>query len=170
MPSLAAPSVQGMESSWADVSVNFNIPGGSTVGLVDLEGIKWDAKVEVGESRGTSGGRPMKRTRGSASYEASATLTRSGAAVLMEALEAAAVEIGSVRGNLVAISGVAFDVLIQHTPLGDDRIYEVKLSGCRYLGMSNDNKQGNEADMIELTLNPLEISTKSSTGAWIVLL
>ena len=170
MPNQAAPSINGHESSWADIAVSFNIPGGATTGLVDLEGIKWDRKVEVGESRGTSGGRPMKRTRGSASYEASATLTRAGVELLREAIEVAAVAEGLTRDNRVAISGISFDVLIQHTPLGDDRIYEVKLSGCRYLGDSNDNKQGNEADMVELSLNPIEIATKSSTGAWIVLL
>ena len=170
MPNQAAPSVNGHESSWADIAVSFNVPGGATVGLVDIEGIKWDRKVEVGESRGTSGGRPMKRTRGSASYEASATMTRSGVETLREAIEVAAVAEGLTRDNRVAISGISFDILIQHTPLGDDRIYEVKLSGCRYLGDSNDNKQGNEADMVELNLNPIEIATKSSTGAWIVLL
>ncbi len=170
MPNLAAPSVNGFESSWAEIAVTFNIPEGATVGLVDLEGIKWTRKVEVAESRGTSGGRPMKRTRGSVSYEASASITRSGHAILLEALEVAAESAGLVRADKVMISGVTFDILIQHSPLGDLRIYEAKLSGCRLLGDDNDNKQGNEADMLELTLNPLEIATKSSSGAWIVLL
>ncbi len=169
MANQAFPSVQGQESSWADITATFNIPGGATVGLVDIEGIKWSRKVEVGESRGASGGRVMKRTAGSESVEASATMTRSGVAQLVEALEVAAMDGGFVRGNEVIISGVAFDILIQHTPSGDSRIYTAKLSGCRYLGDSDDNKQGNEADMIELTLNPIKIATKSATGQWIVL-
>ncbi len=169
MPNQAFPSVNAQESSWADITVTFNIPDGATVDLVDLEAIKFSRKVEVGESRGTSGGRVMKRTAGSETVEASATMTRSGVAQLMEALEVAAASAGLVRGNEVIISGVSFDILVQHTPLGDSRIYTAKLSGCRFLGDSYDNKQGNEADMIELTLNPIKIATKSATGQWIVL-
>lgn len=169
MANQAFPSVNGHESSWADIAVTLNVPGGATVGLVDLEGIKWSRKVEVGESRGTSGGRVMKRTAGSESCEASASMTRSGVAQLVESLEVAAVSAGLVRGNEVIISGIGFDILIQHTPLGDSRIYTAKLSGCRFLGDSDDMKQGNDADMIELTLNPIKIATKSATGQWIVL-
>lgn len=169
MPNQAYPTVNEHECSWADIAVTFNIPEGATVGIVDLEGIKWSRKVEVGESRGTSGGRVMKRTAGSESVEASATLTRSGVAQLVEGLEVAAVSAGLTRGNEVVISGVSFDILIQHTPLGSSRIYTAKLSGCRFLGDSDDMKEGNEADKIELTLNPIKIATKSATGQWIVL-
>ncbi len=169
MTNQAFPSVDGDECSWADIAVTFNVPGGATVPIVDLEGIKWSGKVEVGESRGTSGGRVMKTTAGSESSEASATVTRSGGIQLLEAIEVAAVAGGFVRGNEVIISGVRFDILIQHTPMGSSRIYTTKLSGCRYLGDSDDMKQGNEADMIELTLNPIKIARKSATGRWLVL-
>lgn len=165
----AFPSVQEHEVSWADIAATFNVPGGQTIPLLDLEGVKWSAKVDVGESRGTSGGRVMKRTAGSETLEASASMTRSGWMTLLEAVEAAAVSAGAVRGDRVIISAVSFDILIQHTPIGANRIYTVKLSGCRILGDSSDMKQGNEADMIELTLNPLEIARKSSSGKWIVM-
>ena len=169
MANQAYPSVDGDECSWADIAVTFNVPGGATVPLVDLEAIKWSGKVEVGESRGTSGGRVMKTTAGSESSEASATLTRSGVKQLREQLEIAAVAANLVRGNEVIISGVRFDILIQHTPLGSADIHTTKLSGCRYLGDSDDMKQGNEADMVELTLNPVKIARKSATGRWLVL-
>lgn len=169
MPNQAFPSIDGDEVSWADIGVTCNVPGGASFAWVDLEAIKWSGKVEVGESRGTSGGRLMKTTAGSESSEASATVTRSGHAQLMEGLEIAAVAAGAIRGNEVMISGVRFDILIQHTPLGSSRIYTTKLSGCRYLGDSSDMKQGNEADMIELTLNPVRIARKSLSGRWIVL-
>jgi len=169
MTNQAFPSVQEHECSWADIAVTFNVPGGSTVGLVDLEAIKWSSKVEVGESRGTSGGRVMKRTAGAETCEASATLTRSGWAALLEGLETAAVALDQTRGNEVIISGVAFDILVQHTPLGASRIYTTKLSGCRLFGNSSDMKQGNDADMIEVTLNPIKIANKSATGKWTVL-
>ncbi len=169
MANLEFPSVQEQECSWADIKVTFLVAGGSTIPLVDLEAIKWSRKVEVGESRGTSGGRVMKRTAGAESVEASASVTRAGHARLMEGLEEAAVSADQIRGDQVILSGVAFDVTVQHTPLGSDRIYEAKLVGCRYLGDSSDMKQGNEADMIELTLNPMQILTKSSSGKWISL-
>lgn len=169
MANNAFPLVQGHEVSWCDITVSFNIPEGETVGLVDLEGIKFSRKVEVGETRGTSGGRVMKRTAGSETVEASATMSRSGVVQLVESLEVAAESAGLTRGNEVIISGVSFDVLIQHTPLGDSRIYTAKLSGCRFLGDSYDHKQGNEADMVEIVLNPIRIVTKSATGKWIAL-
>lgn len=165
----AFPSVNGFESSWADIAVTLNVPGGVTIPIVDLEGIKFSRKVDVGESRGTSGGRVMKRTAGSVTHEASAVGTRSCLAQIREALEVAAEATGQVRGSHVIISGVSFDILVQHTPLGDTRIYTTKISGCRYLGDSDDMKQGNDADTIEMTLNPMEIASKSLTGKWIVL-
>ncbi len=89
--------------------------------------------------------------------------------VLLEAIEAAAVTLGQIRDDKVIIGGIDFDVLIQHTPLGDSRIYQVKLIGCSLDGDSSDMKQGNEADIIELTLNPIDVQVKSATGKWLVL-
>ena len=169
MANQAAPSVNGHECSWADLAATLNVPGGATVPIFDLEAAKWSRKLEVGETRGLSGGRPMKRTAGSVGYEASATAPRSGWMLLAEAIEVAAEALGLIRGNQVIIGGLSFDLLLQHTPLGDTRIYTTKLSGCRFLGDSSDMKQGNEADLIELTLNPIEIATKSKTGKWLVI-
>lgn len=171
MANQAFPNVNGNACSWADIQVTLNVPGGADAPLFDLEAIKWSDKVEVGERRGTSGGRVMETTAGQLSSEATATISRSGATQFIEALEVAARLLpGAIRGNRIAISGVRYDILIQHTPLGTERIYEAKLSGCRFLGRSHDLKQGNEADMVEITLNPIEIAEKSATGDWIVLL
>jgi hypothetical protein len=169
MANQAAASVNVHECSWADIEITINIPGGASMSLMDLEAWKWARKLDVGESRGTSGGRPMKRTKGSASYEGSATASRGGWMQLIEALEVAAESLNLLRADQVIIGGVSFDALIQHTPLGDTRIYVARLTGCRLLGDSSDMKQGNEADMIELTLNPLEVATKSATGKWLVI-
>ena len=171
MPNQAYPNVQGDICSWSDISVSLNVPGGAEAPLFDIEGIKWSDKVEVGEQRGASGGRVMGTTAGSLSTEASMTISRAGAIQFIEALEVAALLLpNAVRGNRVRIAGVRFDILVQHTPLGTERIFEAKLSGCRFLGRSHDYKQGNEADMVEITLNPIEIAEKSATGNWIVLL
>lgn len=162
-------SVSVHECSWADLQATLIVPGGPTVKVTDFEGFKWGRKLDVGESRGLSGGRPMKRTKGSASYEGSVTATRGGWMGLMEALEDAAVSLGQTRGNEVIISGIAFDLVLQHTPLGEDRIYTSKMGGCRFLGDSSDMKQGNEADMIEIVTTPILIATKSKSGRWLVI-
>ena len=163
------PSVNGDECSWADIVISCLVPGAPTFPLVDAEGIKWSSKVEVGSTKGTSGGRTMKTTAGTETTDGSVTLNRSGLAQLQSNLEAAAVAAGLVRADEVIISGVRFDILIQHSPLGDVRIYTTKLSGCRYLADGNDMKQGNDADLVEVTLNPIRIARKSDTGKWLTL-
>ncbi len=163
------PSVDGDECSWADIGLKIQMPGSKTIDWADVEAVKTGRKVDVGESRGTSGGRVMKTTAGAETDEASITVTRSGHAVLTEALEEAAVKLGLVRGDEVAIAGVRFGLLVQWTPLGASRIYQTRLTGCRFLGDSNDNKQGTDADTIEITLNPIKIATLSKSGKWIVL-
>lgn len=171
MPTQSFPNVNGDVCSWADIAVSLNVPGGAEVGLFDLEALKWSDKVEVGEQRGTSGGRVMGTTRGSLSSEASATISRAGARQFIQALAVAAAELpNATRGDRVAISGVRFDILVQHTPLGTEAIFTTKLSGCRFLGRSHDYKQGNEAEMVEIVLNPIEIAEQDENGQWIVLL
>jgi hypothetical protein len=169
MADQTSESVNVHECSWADLEATLIMPnGGVTVKITDVEGFKWARKNERGESRGTSG-RPKKRTRGSPSYEGSATATRGGWMALLEAIEQAAIELGQVRGDEVIIGGIDFDVLLQHSPLGDPRIYTTKLKGCSLDGDSSDMKQGNEADLIELVLNPIKILTKSASGKWLVI-
>ena len=148
------PSVDGIAPSWADIQATFTISGGDLLQMSDIAGIKWSRKVEVGEQRGTSGGRVMARTTGQASYEASATLYRSGLRKLIKAL----VKKADSRGNQKVIGTLAFDILVQHTPPGESEIYTTKIKGCRYLGDSDDMKEGNEADKVEVTLNPIEIA------------
>lgn len=171
MANQAYPNINGDVCSWADIAVSINVPGGAEMPMFDLEALKWSDKVDVGEQRGTSGGRVMGTTSGSLSSEATASLSRKGAKQLIAALEAAALTLpGAVRGNRVKISGVRFNIHVQHTPLGSEEIFESMLSGCRFLGRSHDYKQGNEAEMVEITLNPIEVAEKSETGNWIVLL
>lgn len=168
MPDNSSASLNVHECSWADLTVSPIIPGGATLNLLDLEGWKWARKLERGESRGI-GGRLKKRTRGTPSFEASATATRGGWMGILEGIETAAVALGLVRDDVVIVGGVDFDVLLQHSPLGSDRIYTVKLVGCSLDADSSDMKQGNEADMIEMGLNPMDILVKSATGQWLAI-
>lgn len=153
MVNQAYPSLNGIEPSWADITCTFTISGGVLIEMDAIAALKWSRKVEVGERRGASGGRVMARTLGQGSQEASGTLYRSGVRQLIKGLVAQA----PTRGNQAVISVVAFDVLVQHTPFGETEIYQSKLKGCRYLGDADDMKEGNDADKIEITLNPIEI-------------
>ena len=159
------PSINDFAVSWADIAITFTVPGGLTLTGDDVASIKWSRKVDVGEQRGASGGRVMARTLGSGTQEASANFYRPGLSKLEDALAAVAPS----RGNQKIISAVGFDILIQHTPLGSSLIYTTKIKGCRYLGDSDDNKEGNDADQIEVTLNPIEI-VRIKNGVEIVLL
>lgn len=158
MTNQAYPTLDDIEPSWADISVNFAISGGALIDMADIASIKTGTKVEVGERRGASGGRVMARTTGSGTQEASATLYRSGMRKLIKGLMAQAQTLGFVRGNQVIISRVSFDITIQHTPPGETEIYEVHVKGCRFLGDADDMKEGNDADTLEITLNPIEIA------------
>ncbi len=169
MADASSGSVNAHECSWGDLKADLNVPDGPSVELVEWEGFKWARKLEVGETTGVGGGGTRKRTRGKASYEGSGTATRAGWCELLEALEAAAEALGQVRDDEVIISGIEFDVIFQHTPLNDTRIYAVKLVGCRFMGDASDMKAGNEADMIEQTFNPRKILTKSKTGKWLAI-
>jgi hypothetical protein len=153
MPSTAYPALNDYAPSWADISVTLTVSGGEALETADIAAASWSSSVEVGEMRGASGGRPMARTSGDVSYEASITLYRSGYRKLQKALAAVA----PTRGNQKLIGHAPFDVLIQHTPIGESEIYVTKIKGCRLLGASDDMAEGNEADKIEVTLNPMEI-------------
>jgi|ERR1700722_3669806 len=150
----AYPSLNEIEPSWADIKVTFSVIGGDILRMVDIAGVKWSRKVDVGERRGASGGRVTARTTGQGSQEASATLYRSGYRKLLSSLAGVA----PLRGTQAAISLVAFDILVQHTPPNSFDIYTTKIKGCRYLGDSDDMKEGPDADKIEITLNPIEVA------------
>lgn len=148
------PSVNEIAPSWADIEVTLTVAdGGQALSMIDIAAVKWSRSVEVGEQRGATGGRVKARTTGSGSQESSMTLYRSGLRKMIKAL----IEKAPERGNQKVIGLVSFDVLIQHTPLGETEIYKTKIKGCRYLGDSDDMQEGNEADKIEVTLNPIEV-------------
>lgn len=153
MTNQAFPSLNGVAPSWADIQTTITPDGATALQTIDYSAIKWGRKVEVGEQRGASGGRIMARTTGALTPEAEATFYRSGYRALLKSL----MQNAPTRGNQVIISGVSFDILIQHSVPGDTEIYTTKLKGCRLLGDSDDMKEGSEADQLTLTLNPIEI-------------
>ena len=148
-----SPSLNEIEPSWADIQIAITPYDGAELNMNEIAGINWSRSVEVGERRGTSGGRVMARTTGAVSYEASMTVYRSGYRKLLQALMANAPE----RGDQLRVGLVGFDIIIQHTPPNSDSVYTNKIKGCRLLGDSSDQSEGTDAQQLEITLNPLEI-------------
>jgi len=147
------PIVNGIAVSWADIGVLLTPDGQPILKAEDIAAIHTGRSVEVGEQRGASGGRVMRRTTGAVSYEMSITFYRSGFQKLLRALAASAPS----RGNQKAISLVTSSVQIQHTPLGETEIYDRRCKGCRYLGDTLDGAEGTDADQIEVPFSVIEI-------------
>lgn len=141
-------------ASWANAQIAITPYGGAVLDEADCSAISHSGTVEVGEQM--SGGRVKARTSGSVKYEASITLYRSGLQKLVKAMVAAAPEY-AVRGNQIRIALVGFDVDLHHSPPGATEIAHTRIKGCRLLGYSDDLSEGNDADQIELTLNPIEV-------------
>lgn len=156
MAAQAYSSLIDIASSWADIGVAITPYGGTQLDSTDISAISHSGTVEIGEQRGTSGGRVTARTTGSASYEASITFYRRGLIKLYDALIAAA-PAHALRGNQVRISLVVFDIDVQHSPPGETRIHHVRIKGCRMLSHTDDMAEGNDADQIEVSLNPMEV-------------
>lgn len=148
------PVLDGIAPSWADIIVRATPAGAPLIEMKEIKSISTGTTVEVGQQRGASGGRVIKRTTGSKDDEASSTLYRSGYQNLIRNLAAIAPK----RGNQRVVSLVHFGIQVQHTPPGVADIFEFRIKGCRLLGRTLASEEGNEADTVDVTLNPLEIA------------
>ncbi len=151
------PILDGVAPSWADIIVRATPDGAPLIEVKDIAAINTNVTVEVGEQRGASGGRVMRRTTGQVSYEASMTLYRSGYQKFIRGLKAAAEAASLARGNQVTIAMVHFGIQVQHTPFGDAEIYEKRIKGCRVLGRDMSLAEGIDADKVEVPLSVIEI-------------
>lgn len=142
-------------SSWGDIAVTITPESSAKLDTTDIAAISHSGSVERGEQRGASGGRKMKRTRGSVSYEASITFYRSGLRKLVEALIEAAPDYAK-RGNQVLLALINFDVDVQHSPPGAPNISHVRIKGALLSGYTDDMSEGNDADQIEIPLDVME--------------
>ena len=150
------PTVNEKACSWADISTTINISGGATLKDIDYSGFKANSTLELGEQRGASGGRVMKRTSGSLKDEASATYYKSGFRTLVTALMVNA----PTRGNQRLVGQVEFNISVKHSVPGDDSIYELVIVGARLTKWDATMAEGNEADKLEIDLNPLRVFWK----------
>lgn len=153
MPNNEFPVIDGIAPSWADIIVRATPNGGALIDLKDIAAINTGRTVEVGEQKGATGGRVIKRTSGDGKQEASLTLYRSGYQRFLRALMALAPP----RGNQRILTLVHFGIQIQHTPPGDVEIYERRLKGCRVIGDTMNAAEGPEAQQVEVPLSVIEI-------------
>ncbi len=96
----------------------------------------------------------MGRTTGEKTDEFSWVLYRVGFEKLINGLAA----LGLTRGNQIAISTIAFGVIVQHTPPGSDSIFAYRAKGCRLIGMNFDHAEGVDADKVEVPLSIIELA------------
>lgn len=146
------PVLDGIAPSWADINVRVGSFGAALINIGDIAAINSGWSVELGEQR--EGGRVIKRTRGSVSYEASMTLYASGYQKLIRGLMLSATP--NIKGQ-IPISLVHFTVHVVWTPPGSIDLLEYKLKGCRITGRTFDSSEGNDAQQIEVPLSPIEI-------------
>ncbi len=146
------PTLDGIAPSWADINVRVGSFGAALLNIGDISAINSGWTVEVGEQR--EGGRVIKRTRGSVSYEASMTLYASGYQKLLRGLILSAVP--NTKGQ-IPLSPIHFTVHVIWTPPESIDLLEYKLKGCRILGRKIDSYEGNDAQQIEVPLSPIEI-------------
>jgi hypothetical protein len=151
------PVLNGIVPSWADVSCKLTATGAPVLKMVDIKSINSSVKVEVGEQRGASGGRVLKRTTGQVSYEASTTAYRDGYQNAIKVLKGAAKAQGFVRGNQSLISLVHFGYQVQHTPPGSVSVFEYRVKGCRLLGRDMNGAEGTDPDTVDMPMSALEI-------------
>lgn len=161
------PILDGIAPSWADITVRIT-PGGAGAGGVvgaiagavggpllnmgDISKIDSGWDVKLGEQR--EGGRVIKRTRGTATHEASMTLYASGYQKLLRGLAIAAPL--NAKGQKT-ISLVTFLIHVVWTPPGAVDLLEYKIKGCRIIGRKIAAAEGEDAQQVEVPLSPIEV-------------
>jgi len=161
----AYPSLNGIAQSWADIVVTMPLHDGPLLEMIDISDINHESMVEVGEQRGASGGRVLKRTRGALSDSCGMTLYASGA----DRFEAALAAVAPVRGDERLIRLVHFDIIVQHTPPNSTDIRSIEMLGVCMLGRGETYSEGTDADKCDVSLSVAKI-VKVVNGTRIVLL
>lgn len=147
------PILNGIAPSFADIALKITPDGGPILDTKDFAALSDGRSIEVGEQRGASGGRVMRRTAGQISNEASITFYRSGYQKFYRELA----KLAPTRGNQKVLRFVHFSVQIQHTPIGDFEVYDRRWRGVHILGDGLNAAEGTDADQIEVPVGVIEI-------------
>ncbi len=146
-------------ASFADLTVR--LAAGNSAPLLELGGItdfEFTRTTELGEQR--EGGRAISHTHGSTSYSASMSIAVIGYHALMTAFTLAA---SSRRGKKLT-GMVPFNAQIAFSPLGEDRICKWRMKGCRIIEDGVTATDSTDAQVVTLTMKPLEISYVDAFG------
>lgn len=147
------PTYDGISPSWSDFTCTITAEGVDKIEVKDIKGLSTGTTLEIGEQRGASGGRVMKRTTGAEKNEASMELYASGFNKFLRGLKALA----PLRGNRRALGLVHFNIQFYFSVFGEPDIYETRIRGCRYMGRDKNPAEGTDALVIPVKLNPIEI-------------
>jgi hypothetical protein len=145
------PILDGIAPSWADVIVRSKVPGAPTLETKDIKAINTNCSISLGEQR--AGGRLKMRSTGSSKYEASMNVYRNAWNEWLRNNGATMYT----RGNQRIYGLVHFGLQIQHTPPGSVEIFEYRIKGCRITGRVLNGTEGDDVDVVELPLSPIEI-------------
>lgn len=169
MPSQEYPTLNGIAPSWADIKIAIAALGANgLLETADFNSISFASSVEIGTQRGASGGRVMKRTRGSKSDEAELGMYKSGARSLVELLASVAPERD---GGLKQVGLAHFNINVQWSPPGDSSIWKLDILGCRITGMTFASSDGSaDPDVVPIPLSVIDIVQTMPDGTKAVLL
>jgi hypothetical protein len=147
------PVLDGIEPSWADVKIEAEIFDGPLIDMKDIQSINTSRSLDIGVSRGASGGRKKRRTTGQGDEEASWTLYRTGFQNLLRNL----MSVAPVRGNQRLVSLVHFNISYSYSPPGSTEIFERKILGCRISGDTMNDAEGSDPQTVEVPLSVASI-------------
>lgn len=147
-------TMNGTAVSWSDINISIVPDDGATVTNIDIADLSWNST----RSRGVQmrSGRKFGRTRGSTDHTGSFTLYYSGWNALRNEMIRVAQSRGLIVGGQVHLGDVQFNVVAKWTPLGSDEIKIVELRGCVIDDLGESLSEGEDADQVPITLNPMQ--------------
>lgn len=162
------PQINGFAPSWADVIFRTGPVAQDGTPRIQvatelIKSINTSSSLDVG--RRMAGGRPMARTTGQASLEASVTFYREGFDQFLESLR----EEMPRRGNLYIYGLVTLNATLQFKLPTSNDLYVTLVQGCRILGRTLNTAEGTDASEVEVPLDPIEIIDQIGQNQYVLL-
>jgi hypothetical protein len=141
------PLINGMRASWAEIE--FRVAGKRTIGIQEISyAPSQDPQYVYG-----AGVAPIGRTRGQTKPEASMSLLKEEADLLINELA------GAGAGAGLGFGEVAFDIIINYRleALGPGQVRTDAVRGCRLIKPSQSYSQGSEGLSVKIDLHPMAV-------------
>lgn len=150
------PDINDYEISWSSVGITLNLDDGESLDGLDIEGLKFDSKIDTSRTGGMGGGRKLRETEGTSDNTASMQLTKSALRTMMSAMAKVAPERD---GGVKQIGLVKFNVVANYsTKASPTDIFTTKLIGCRMRSRGEDGKSGSsDAIIASVDLGPMDV-------------